>query len=253
MATLTLTKDKLRSALLGRPFRYYPALASTNDEALAWLQDGAEEGSLVISDHQTSGRGRQGRGWYTPPASALTLSIILRCSVDAAQQSTMLAAVAVYELLDELGISEIGIKWPNDVQIGPYKVCGILPEALWNGEEFSGVVLGIGLNVRADFVQTPLAKTAISLETASQFSYDRCDLLRRLLAITDCWRPHLGSATLFRAWRARLNSLGRPVKIGELSGIASAVDESGALWLDLPEGRQERILAGTLQEWRGSE
>ena len=253
MATVTLTKGKIRSALLGRPFRYYPALASTNDEALAWLRGGADEGSLVITDHQTSGRGRQGRGWYTPPASALTCSLILRCNIDAAQQSTMLAAVAIYELLDELGIGKIGVKWPNDVQIGRYKVCGILPEALWADEKFCGVVLGIGLNVRADFAGTPLAKTAISLEMSSQQQYDRCDLLQRLLTIIDRWRPHLGSDMLFRAWRARLNSLGRPVKIGELSGIASAVDESGALWLDLPEGGQERILAGTLQEWRGSD
>lgn len=247
---MTLTQEKLQLILESRPYRFFSALESTNDEGLKWLRQGAIDGSLVITDHQTSGRGRLDKGWYTPPASAITCSLILRCCLNAAQQSTMLAAVAVFDLLQELAIKDIGIKWPNDVQIGKYKICGILPEALWSGERFCGVVLGIGLNVRVDFAGTPLANTAISLESVSQLSYDRSCLLQRLLDKIDRWRPYLGTSTLFQAWRARLISLGRPVTIGAFSGIASAVDESGGLWLELDDGSQKRMLAGTLQEWR---
>lgn len=246
---MKLSEARLRKALAGRPFRYFPTIASTNDEALTWLSEGATDGALVITDHQQSGRGRLGRAWFTPPASALTFTLILRCDAFAARQSTMLAAVAMHELLREFVAAEIGIKWPNDVQIAGRKVCGILPEAGWHGEQFNGVVLGVGLNTQVDFSGSPLAETAISLHEVSHLPIDRLELLRRLLAKLDAWRPFLGCAELFHAWRARLNMLGSTVQIGELRGIASGVDEYGALLLDMPDGRRERVLAGDLSEW----
>ncbi len=248
----TRSPVKLAAVLQGRPFRHFPTIPSTNDFAMQWLREGASDGALVIADHQTQGRGRQGRDWYSPIGTALTFSLIWRCQVHEAAQATMLAAVAVYDLLVALKIKDVAIKWPNDILITERKVCGILSEALWDNENFVGVVLGIGLNIHVDFSGTELSESAISLQTASLEPCERTEILRQLLSHLDQLRPYMGSSTLFRNWRSKLTSLGRPVTIQNLRGIASAVDDSGALWLELPDGQKKRILSGTLQEWRDS-
>ena len=244
---MKLTNGNLKSILRDRPFRFYPAIGSTNDAALNWMREGAEDGSIVITDHQTSGKGRRGRIWYTLPSSALTFSLILFCEKNSSQQCTMLAAVAVYEMLKELGIQRIGIKWPNDILVENYKVCGILSEALWSGEKFIGVVVGIGINISIDFSGTQLFKKAISLRDVVNTPIDPTILLNSLLDKFDSWRVHLGTPKLFQEWRNRLIGLGRLVKLEHLSGIAKSVDESGALCLELGDGQEIQILAGTLQ------
>ena len=244
---MKLTNENLKLILRDRPFRFYPTIDSTNYAALNWMREGAVDGSIVITDHQTSGKGRQGRTWYTPPSSALTFSLILLCERNSSQQCTMLAAVAVYEMLKELGIHRIGIKWPNDILVENYKLCGILSEALWSGEEFIGVVVGIGINISIDFSETMLYRKAISLCHVVNTPIDPTVLLNSLLDKFDSWRVHLGTTKLFQEWRKRLIGLGRPVKLEQVSGIAKSVDESGALCLELADGQEIQILAGTLQ------
>ena len=242
-----LTQEKLSRLLRDRPYQFYPALESTNDTALIWLRDGAEDGSIVITNHQTSGKGRQGKKWCTPPSSALTFSLIIRCEQNDSSQCTMLAAVAVYELLAHLGIEKIGIKWPNDILIENDKVCGILSEALWSGEEFIGVVVGIGINISIDFSGTPLSSKAISLSDVVKIPVDPLTLLNSILEILDNWRVHLGTARLFREWRRRLIGLGRMVTVGNVTGLAKTVTESGAICLELDDGQELQILAGNLE------
>ena len=244
---MKLTDENLKLILRDRPFRFYPAIESTNDAALNWMREGAEDGSMVITDHQTSGKGRRGRIWYTPPSSALTFSLILFCEKSSSQQCTMLAAVSVYEMLKELGIQRIGIKWPNDILVENCKVCGILSEALWSGGQFIGVVVGIGINISIDFSGTQLSKKAISLRDVVKTPIDPTILLNSLLDKFDSWRVHLGTPKVFQEWRNRLIGLGRLVKLEHVSGIAKSVDESGALRLELDDGQEIQVLAGTLQ------
>ncbi|MFN8447264.1 MAG: hypothetical protein U0521_01350 [Anaerolineae bacterium] len=105
----------------------------------------------------------------------------------------------------------------NDVQIDGRKLCGVLPEAAWQGETLVGAVLGIGINVRVDFSTTPLAATAISLEDAVG-AVDRLDLLLRLLHRLDDWSARLASDALFERWRERLVMLGRRVTVAGAMG-----------------------------------
>ncbi|MCY3834971.1 MAG: biotin--[acetyl-CoA-carboxylase] ligase [Anaerolineaceae bacterium] len=247
---MSITEAKLSRILKDRPFRFHHTIQSTNDDALAWLRQDAVDGSLVITRDQTAGRGRLKRGWYTPPDSALTCSIILRCDPIAAQQSTMLAAVSVFDLLDDLAIQELAIKWPNDIMVNGRKISGILAESLWSGEEMMGVVLGIGINLSVDFSATPLADRAISLHQLTRKELDPATLLTIFLRHFDRWRCHLGRTLLFRTWRSRLQLLGQWVTVDQRSGIAKAVDEEGALWLELANGEEIRILSGTLEERR---
>jgi len=219
---------------------------STNDLALEWLRQGAQSGAVIVADEQIKGRGRLGRTWYTPPGTALIVSIILRPTRDHISQLTMLGAVAIAELLEHVGAADIGIKWPNDVQLGGRKVSGILPEVVWNGTDVEGAVLGMGINVRIDFSGTPLEGAAISIESALGTSVDRLNLLVYLLNRVGHWTTKLGTRSLFDAWRERLTTLGKTVSYTNGTGIAKDVDEDGALLVKALDGATHRLIAGDI-------
>lgn len=242
------TAERLQSALSPRPIRFVESVGSTNDLARDWLQQGGASGAVVITNEQVQGRGRLGRSWFTPPGTALILSLLLHPPAAALHQITMLGAVAIAEMLDQLGAQSVAIKWPNDVLLNGRKVCGILPETTWDGSRLVGVVLGMGVNVRIDFTGTDLAATAISIEPALGRSFDRIDLLKLLLGSLDRWSAHLGTEALFEAWRARLQTLGTSVLIdqasGPLRGLAESVEPSGALRVRDAGGRLHTVMAG---------
>src|SRR5262249_17252708 len=112
---------------------WYPSLASTSDTAKELAESGSSEGTCVIADEQTAGRGRHGRSWYSPPGQALYLSLILKPNVEAEklQLITLAAAVAATETAKQFtgDATALDIKWPNDVLVNSKKVCGILVES----------------------------------------------------------------------------------------------------------------------------
>lgn len=237
-----LTQETLKRAL-DRPFRFYPSVESSNDLAVAWLREGAEAGSVIIADEQRSGRGRQGRTWYTPPGVALAVSMVLKPPVQHVGRMSLVGALAVTDLCEHLNISRIGIKWPNDVQIDGKKVCGILPEAVWDADRLVGVVLGIGVNVRVTF-DGDLADKATSLETHTRRALNRTDLVAYLLQRIEQRTALIGSDILFDAWRGRLVTVGQQVSINGINGLAVDVDPDGALLVQTDDGSVRRIIAG---------
>lgn len=243
---MTLSAERLHLLLAPRPVRYYPQAGSTNDLAREWLRHDGPTGAVVIADEQTTGRGRKGRGWHNPPGVALAVSVILKPTPDLLPRLSMLGALAIAELAEAAGARNVGIKWPNDVQITGLKVSGVLPEAEWDGGQLIGAVLGMGINVRTDFSGTELADKAVSLETAVGHRLDRGELVQTLLARIDDWYRQLDSPALMATWRQRLVTLGRPVCIGDVEGVAEAVDEQGALLVRDQTGHLQRVVAGDL-------
>lgn len=232
---------------LHRPFEYAQRLPSSNDRAQAWLRQGAQSGSVVIADEQTQGRGRRGRIWHTPPQVALALSYILKPSPYLATRASMVGALAVYDLCQHLALTPIAIKWPNDVQINCKKVSGILPEAVWQGDQLLGIVLGVGVNVRNQFDEQ-LAPIATTLEAQANRPLQRLDLLLYLLQRLDHWSRHIHTDDVPLTWKARLNTLGQSVVIkgDNLEIIGQAVDTTldGALLIKTPDGSIQTVLAG---------
>jgi BirA family biotin operon repressor/biotin-[acetyl-CoA-carboxylase] ligase len=152
------TLERLQMALAPRQIRYLPSIASTNDEATRWLTDGAPSGSVVIADEQTAGRGRHGRTWHTPPGVAIALSVILHPSQQHMAGVNMAGTLAVFRTLSTLNMDNVRIKWANDVLVDGKKISGVLPEAVWDGDQLQGTVLGIGVNVRNTFEGTPISR-----------------------------------------------------------------------------------------------
>jgi len=214
--------------------RYFDTIGSTNDEALAWASQGAPDYSMVLADEQTSGRGRKDRKWFTPPSSALAMSLVLRpTNVERTHPSrtTGLLALSLTESLLALGLAP-QIKWPNDVLLGGRKVAGILVESTWMRETLEALVLGMGVNVLKTSVplDDQLLFPATSIETQLGYPIDRTGLLKDILKSVLDWRPQLGTDTFLKAWEGSLAFRGQQVQveggdkktlIGELIGLES--------------------------------
>lgn len=132
------------------PLRIYDTLESTNKTAASLAMDGGEEWTTVIAGHQTMGKGRRGKSFYSPPNTGLYLSIIIQPNFDVSKAVliTTAASVAVAKAIEEVCDADPKIKWVNDIYIDGKKVCGILTEALTDFESgrISHVILGIGIN-----------------------------------------------------------------------------------------------------------
>jgi len=236
----------LSAELHPRQVRYFPQIASTNDLALTLLNQNAPNGTIVVADEQTKGRGRLGRTWFAPPGTSLLFTVIMRLPQSSLSRLTMLGGLAVCETLQQMGIEQVGIKWANDVQIRGRKVAGVLPEAAWEGSRLTGAILGIGVNVSVDFSESPFRDTAISLQDAIETPIDRLDLLKRILARLDAWVDRLESDSLFQAWRDNLNMIGQYVSLEGRRCRAVRVDSDGALVISDDNGTLQRVIAGDI-------
>lgn len=238
-----------------RPFganvHYCSTVGSTNDVARELAAAHAPEGTLIITDEQTAGRGRMGRRWEAPPRTSLLMSIIFRPRIpaDRIYRLVMVCGLAIAEACEDVTGASVAVKWPNDLQIDGRKFAGILPESAFMGESPSWVVVGMGVNVNQVFEEdTPLAETATSLRVVTGDEIDRVALLAKIMARMNHWNACLGDDVLDKAWQARCLTIGQRVRIqlpGEtIEGLAETLDATGALWLRDEAGVLHRIVAG---------
>jgi BirA family biotin operon repressor/biotin-[acetyl-CoA-carboxylase] ligase len=245
--------EGLETDFVGQNPVYRPAIGSTNDEARRLARAGAPEGTLVVTDYQTLGRGRLDRRWEAPAGSSLLISLVFRPALAAhqVQRLTMISGLAAVDAIEaETGL-QVGLKWPNDLVIGGAKLGGILTEIELEGSRVDYAVVGVGLNVNLDPGQLPqdllVAATSLSHELGRKVA--RLPLLYALLRAMEVRYKALQAGQLPQAeWAARLVSLGRPVAVSvmnsRLEGVAEGVDDDGALLLRLSDGRLETILVG---------
>jgi BirA family biotin operon repressor/biotin-[acetyl-CoA-carboxylase] ligase len=222
-------------------------VASTQDAAFALAARGAADGTAVVADSQTAGRGRRGHRWHDEPGASLLVSVIVRTPLAAGTRPLLsyVAAVAVVETLRRAAGVEARVKWPNDVLVAGRKVAGILLEA-----RDAVVVAGIGLNVSQRRFPPELAGRATSLALETGRAVDREAVLPVLLEELDRWRGILereGFEPVRARWRAAADGLGRPVRVGDVSGIAVDLDGGGALVVDV-DGVARRVIAGERSE-----
>lgn len=219
-----------------------PSVTSSMDAARELAEQGAPEGTAVVADAQTAGRGRAGHAWFSPPGQSLHLSIILRplmrqtlCLAEIGWV-TMIAALAAK---DEVGRMKdaASIKWFNDVQLNGRKVCGILVETSITGGELDYAVLGIGLNINTTFEGAPedVRSRATSLRQEFGHDFDRQVVLDSLLArFGERYAALLAHRCSPAGEYARhVETLGRRVSIDTgnavITGIAQSVNPDGSL------------------------
>ncbi|MEE8188855.1 MAG: biotin--[acetyl-CoA-carboxylase] ligase [Kiloniellales bacterium] len=230
------------------------SVTSSNDEARALAEAGAEDGTLLWAREQTAGRGRQGRGWDSPRGN-LYLSLVLRpdCAAAEAAQLGFVAALALGEAIGSVAppLIEVKYKWPNDVLLNERKVAGILLESQTApGGELDFMILGVGVNLASFPRDSRFPATSLHFE-GTPTEVGEVELLdafsRYLLSWINRWLDD-GFAPVRHAWRNHAFRLGEEIEVRlpkeTLTGTFKDLDESGALLLDLPGGELRRISAG---------
>lgn len=240
---------------LGREIICLDEAVSTNAVAFRLAEDGAVEGCTVIADCQTSGKGRLGRVWVSPPGVNLYCSVIVRPPLQpmAAPQLTFLSVVAVARTIEQVTGLSPRIKWPNDILLSGKKVAGLLNEMSAETDKVNFVVLGIGvnLNMRADQFPPELRHPATSTLIETGKGVSRVVFARRLLQELDSIYSLFleeGYAPVRREWLERSRLAGEQVTVTDngtiQSGVVTGIDEYGALLLKSPSGAIIQILSG---------
>ncbi len=234
---------------------FYESVGSTNDVVAAWAAEGQPGICLAAADKQTQGRGRAGRSWHTPPHSALAFSLLLPPppGFEAGQLGRVsgLGALAVSEALEGLGLAA-EIKWPNDVLAAGKKLCGVLPEAHWAGNQLQAIILGIGINVAASSVPEAgsLGFPATSVEEAAGQPVQAARLLRSVMERLLAWLPQMHRAEFLQAWEQRLAYRGQPVQLHSrgtpVTGVLTGLAADGSLRL-VVDGAERNFPAGQVQ------
>lgn len=239
----------LKTDFIGKKVIAYPSLSSTNDIAKREAKKGAREGTVILAEEQTAGRGRLKRAWLSPKGS-IALSIILHPTPAQLPSLIMVASLAVARCIEKVGGLETQIKWPNDVLIKGKKVCGILIESDIRGNAVDYAVIGIGINVNLLPVDFPeIAATATSLAQELGREISQREMIRCLLVEAENLYLALPEGdSVFREWRDRLVTLGKEVELisGKTSykGVAESVANDGSLLLRQPDGNLIKIVAG---------
>ncbi len=240
----------LETHFIGQKVLYYPRLTSTMEVARQEAQRGAPEGTVVIADEQTAGRGRLGRAWLTPRGN-IALSLVLYPHLADLPALIMLASLAVVHSIEAVTGLKSHIKWPNDVQINARKFCGILIETDVRPDRVNYAVIGIGLNVNlrpGDF-PPEIQSLATSLSQELGREVPRLSIIRSMLVeMEKLYLTLMAGGSLYEEWRDNLVTLGQRVRVkspeGIYQGIAESVDRDGSLLLRGAHGQLTRIIAG---------
>jgi len=239
---------------LEQRIHYFPEIGSTMDAARELAKKGAREGTIVIAEAQTRGRGRLSREWLSPEGGIyFTLVLRPRISPACAPRINLMASVAVADTIRKLFGLKAELKWPNDVLIGGKKVCGILAEMDAEMDVVNFVNVGIGINANTSIPQ--FEKTATSLKDTLGREVPRKEFLRALLTEIERRQALLMEADLLEEWKklsVTLNKNVRIVSLGEeVTGQATDIDATGALVVRSKDGSLRTVLVGDCIHLKG--
>lgn len=246
-----------KDLMIGSDVRYIASVDSTNRLGRDLPETEWRNGTVLITDYQSQGSGRQGRTWVAPMGSSLLLSILLR-PVDEIEpiHFVMLAALGTANAIEDATDLRATLKWPNDVLINGRKVCGVLAES--STKQGRRLVLGIGININFDPLEidsSPETVKISSLQNPTTLSHevghfvDREELAIALFKRLNLWYSLLieDPERVFSAWAERLDTVGSPVEVsdttGKWEGIATGVQQDGALVVQDDEGKTHVVYA----------
>jgi len=229
-------KRHLTARLFGRRMYYMPDVDSTNRLAKELAKDGEREGTVVVTEFQTAGKGRRSRDWQSPPRKDLLFSLILKPERNTMDilPLTLAFSLGIANVLHDTLDVDVGVKWPNDVVTKSGKICGILSEGSSQGGKSAWVVVGIGINVNmapADLHGDISAASCLSLTGEEQ---DRARLLAAVLAALDGTYGEFltgGFARFLDEYRSALSRLGSRIHFQR-----NGVDRTGDIEEVQPDG-----------------
>ena len=251
----------LKTDNLGKVIHYYGEIGSTNTVLFELALKGASEGTTVIADAQTQGKGRLGRTWVSPGGYNLYLSVLFRPGIGASESTllTLVASIALYECLKKAGIEDHAIKWPNDIVIGKKKIAGVLTEMNPIGDRADFVVVGIGLNVNMSraVINREMGDFARHVTSVSENlgrEVDRAKLAADLLYELEQWYSKMGTrgrSYILTEWTHRWGGLNKRVQVSVegqevFEGLTQGIDDNGHLLVKRKNGEITKVISGDI-------
>ncbi|MDN3953740.1 biotin--[acetyl-CoA-carboxylase] ligase [Sporolactobacillus laevolacticus] len=250
----------LQTKTLGRKICFYESMGSTQKEALRLADEGAADGTVVLTNEQTNGRGRLGHTWQSHRGTNIAMSLILRpdLPIEKTPQLTLLTAVAAADTIEnETGLS-CGIKWPNDILFDGKKLVGILTELQAEATYVKAVIIGIGFNVNTEpsAFPEPIKSVAASLRSITGKQYELAPFVQSFLAKFEFFYElylHNGFKSIRPLWEQRALNLGKQIKVRQpggriLEGFARGINDDGVLLLEKADGTPVRVYSADI-EW----
>jgi BirA family transcriptional regulator, biotin operon repressor / biotin---[acetyl-CoA-carboxylase] ligase len=247
---LAEVERSLKTRFVGQRIVYLTSTGSTMDDARREAEAGAPEGTIVVAEEQSTGRGRFDRAWVSPAGKNLYLTVITRPPMDRLRSLSIVTPLAVALAVEDVTGLSPRLKWPNDVLVEGRKLSGILIESEIAGESVKYALIGPGINVNFDVEQSPdIASIATSLKRELGRETSREELLAAFLnRFEELYEEAAKGDRVLEQWRSRLDTLGREVKVsfGEqiYEGRAEGVDHNGNLVLVKADGDRLVIEAG---------
>ena len=258
----TLQKEQIEQYLtsnrFGHPIHYFEECPSTQPIAHKLAQENAADGTIVICEEQTAGKGRLSRVWKSSKGKGIWMSVIIRPDIPPikAPQFTLIAAVAVTRAIEDVANVRAEIKWPNDLLINGKKCTGILTELQADIDRVQAIILGIGVNVNQDMedFSEDIQHIATSIKMVSGIHVDRGELVARILhhleIYTDLYVKH-GFEPLKLLWESYSGTLGKRIKAvmihSEIEGVALGITSDGVLQVRTDDGKVHGIYSADIE------
>lgn len=256
-----LIRSRLHTNTIGKSLYHFYTVDSTNAFALRLLEHGYKvvEGTVVIAESQTAGKGRLGRSWHSERESGLYLSMVLypKAPPSLAPLLTLVTTIAAHNAVERATHLDVDIKWPNDLLIGGKKVCGILAEMQAEVDRIKMMIIGVGINVNHESFPDEISGRATSLRLASGRAQSRIEILVEFLEEFESLYltfEQKGPRAIIDRW-TRLSSFanGRKIEIHDgvrkIAGVTRGLNPLGALRVEQMDGRTEEVYSGDVVSW----
>jgi len=261
MLSCDMIREKSGASIFGNNIFCLTEVDSTNTFVLNIARSGAPEGTLVVSNFQTAGRGKQNRQWFAPRGQNMTFSVLLRPTVkiEHAQKITLAMANTLADTIEQFFSQkkwqpiQINLKWPNDLRIGEKKLCGILSESILKDKEIVALAVGIGINLNTEIKNFPpeLQHNTCSLIDYSEQRIIPEELLALFLGRLEVdygnWERN-NYRDVVQTWRKRSHQIGQTISISTIDEteqvVFEDVDESGYLVYRNAKGELKQLISG---------
>ena len=256
-----LIRPRLRSQLLGRHLYHFYKVDSTNAFASRLLEHDRKvaDGTIILAESQTAGRGRLGRSWHSEPESGLYFTLVLRPKVppSLAPLFTLATAVAMHNAIERDTRVDVDIKWPNDLLVGGKKICGILAEIQAEVDMVKTLIIGVGVNVNHRQLPDDISERATSLRIASGRIQSRIEIFAEFVEeFENLYRQfeQSGPSKIIELWtRDSSFAQGRKIEINDgvrmVRGVTRGLNPLGALRVEQKGGQIEEIYSGDVVHW----
>ncbi|MCD8230702.1 MAG: biotin--[acetyl-CoA-carboxylase] ligase [Clostridiales bacterium] len=244
--TAALVEKYLDTEWAGRPTQVFDEVDSTNSEVKRQAEDGAGHGLLVIGEQQSSGRGRRGRTWESPKGAGIFMSLLLKPDIAPGHASmlTLVMGLAVRDALEQMGVPDVKIKWPNDIICSGKKICGILTEMSAQMDYINYIVVGVGINVHNREFPEAVERVATSVLQQTGRRICRAELAAKCMEQFEKYYAVFlkteDLSGLLDLYQSHLVNCDRKVLVSDLkqdyTGIARGINADGELLVETGDG-----------------